>query len=83
MAKYRIPITVTTYTVVDADNLADAIADVNKGGDPDIEGVHPGLIDYWEISGDDPIFKDGKEIVDKDNYCICLEDINENKLNRY
>ena len=80
MPKYRIPITVTTYTEVEANNLGDAInsACINNN----IEGVNTAFVDSWEVSTCDPIYKDGKEIWNNDDY-LYLIDISNQDLEKY
>lgn len=83
MAKYRIPIEAISYTEVEADNLADAIADVCKGT-PDVEGVNLYEVDNWGVSLYDSIFKDGEELIEEetDEY-IYLSDIPNNEIDQY
>lgn len=73
MKKYRIPIIAMTYTEVEAENLEDAISQINSG-DPDTPGIDKSEVDTWEIDEWRSVQVNGETITDK-NGDLYLSDI--------
>lgn len=83
MAKYRIPIQVISYTEVEADNLSEAINDINTGC-PDVEGVQLPFVDEWQIDNYNSVFKNGEVIQIKEYEDLLLADVTkEEDLKKY
>lgn len=74
MAKYKIPVQAISYVEIEADNLEQAVEQVNHG-EVSIPGIDKSKVSNWEVDQWSIFEKDDQIVVDEDDSCLYLSDI--------
>ena len=74
MAKYKIPVQAISYVEIEADNLEQAVKQVNHG-EISIPGIDKSKVSNWEVDQWSIFEKDDQIVVDEDDSCLYLSDI--------
>lgn len=79
MAKYTIPLKVTVYTEIEANNLKEALEDLCKGT-PDVKGVDLNNVSEWEVDQWEYFYKNDELVADKEGNTYIGDFVNEESI---